>query len=157
VKTKGGKIMGQEDHPLSEFSAIQDIVDKTLDRAFSGFFMPGRVKEKPKGMLPACDLIDRGDRLVLRVEVPGLKRENLDISVDGSSVSLKGEIRHEVEDKEMTHYRSERYYGSFSRLVELPVEVNPDDVDARLKDGILEVTLPKKEVSKARRVEIKIK
>jgi HSP20 family protein len=149
--------MEQEYHPLSEFSAIQDIVEKTLDRAFSGFFAPGRTGVKGRVMLPACDLVDKGDRLVLRAEVPGLKRGNLDISVDGTSVSLKGEIKHEEENVEETRYRTERYYGSFSRVIDLPVEVNPDGVDAVLKDGVLELTLPKKEVSKAKRVEIKIK
>ena len=150
--------MEKKYHPLAEFSKIEDIVNRTLDRTLSGGFFPERWRKLVgEEIIPACDLIDRGNHLLLRAEVPGLKKENLEISVDETSISLKGEITQSNEEKGETYYRSERTYGSFSRVIDLPAEVNPNQVDASLIDGILEVKLPKKKSSKAKKVEIKVK
>jgi len=150
--------MDRKYRPLAEFSKVEDIVNRTLDRALSGGLFPERLKRwGNEEIIPACDLIDRGDHLLLRAEVPGLKKEDMEISVDDTSVSLKGEIKQSKEEKGKTYYRSERTYGFFSRVIDLPAEVNPNQADANLSDGILEVKLPKKKSTKAKRVEIKIK
>ncbi|MDI6840387.1 MAG: Hsp20/alpha crystallin family protein [bacterium] len=149
--------MDRKYHPLTEFRGVEDIVDRTLWRFFSDFF-PGRWRRPwAEEIAPACDLIDRGDHLLLRAEVPGLKKEDLEISVDESSISLKGEIKKSTEEKGETYYRSERSYGSFSRSITFPTEIDSSKTDATLKDGILEVKLPKKKEKIAKKVEIKIK
>lgn len=150
--------MEKKYRPFEEIARIEDIVDRTLARAFIDFPFPRRWKVgREERLLPTCDLIDKGEYLLLRAEVPGLTREKLDISVDEVSISISGEIKREKEEESSTYYRSERYYGEFSRVIDLPTEVNPNAVDATLKEGILEVKLPKKRISKARRVDIQIK
>ncbi len=150
--------MERKNHPLTEFSRIEDVVNQTLDRALSGSFFSDRLNQcKIEKIIPTCDIIDQGNYLLLRAEVPGLKKENLKISVDETSISLKGELLQNKETEGEIYYRSERTYGSFSRIIDLPIEVNPDQVDAALNEGILEVKLPKKKSSKAKKVEIEIK
>jgi len=149
--------MNKKYYPLSEFSGVEDIVDRTIDRVFSDFFpLKRRHLATTKAWIPACDLIDKGDYLLVKAEVPGLKNEDLNISVDENSITLEGEVKHCIEEKSETYYRSERRYGSFSRAINLPVEINPNKVNATLKDGVLEVKLPKKQARKAKKIEIKI-
>jgi HSP20 family protein len=140
-----------------EFPRIEDIVEKTMERAFGEFFpfSPRRWRRSIREEFPLCDLIDKGDYLLLRAEVPGLKKEDIEISVNNTSINLKGEIKREKEAKGETYYRSERYFGSFSRIIDLPIDVNPDNVEATLRDGVLEVKLPKRKASRAKRIEIK--
>ncbi|MCK4353116.1 Hsp20/alpha crystallin family protein [candidate division WOR-3 bacterium] len=144
-------------HPLTDFSGIDDIVNRTIERFFSDFF-PMRFKRPvSKELCPACDLIDYEDHLFLRAEVPGLNHEDLNISASKNSITLKGELKQRKEEKGETYYQSERSYGAFLRTIDLPTEIEPNKIDAVLKDGILEVKLPKKKTQIAKKIEIKIK
>jgi len=142
---------------FKEFTGLDNIVNKAIERAFSGSFLPHKLWKERDEILPACDLIDKGEYLLLRIEVPGLKKEDIEISVDETSIGFKGEVKKEQEEKDETYYRSERYYGGFAGAINLPVEINPSNVDAILTDGILEIKLPKKKVHKAKKIEIQVK
>ncbi len=101
---------------------------------------------------PPLDIIDRGDFLIVRALVPGLPKECLDISVEASHLFLRG--RRPLEEENGAYFRHERALGSFERTVALPVAVNPDQTHAHLENGILELTLPKLEPIRPRRVEV---
>jgi HSP20 family protein len=105
---------------------------------------------------PAIDLIDKKDSLILRSEMPGVKKENLKVSVNENSISISGKIEQERKTKEEDYYFCERGCSSWQRTLSLPVKVKPEKAKANYKDGLLEITLPKTEEAKAKAKEIKI-
>jgi len=104
--------------------------------------------------MPSVDVIDRDDEVVVRAEIPGYKKEEIDISVSDRSLTIKGETKKEEKEEKGDYYRAEISRGSFSRSLTLPAEVDGDKVKAAMKDGMLEVTLPK--VAKSKRHSVKI-
>ncbi len=108
-------------------------------------------------LMPPIEMFDKKGKLVIRAEIPGIKPEDIDISVDDSMLTIKGERKSESEVKEKDYHRSEMSYGSFSRSVALPAKVHPDKVDANYDDGILEITLSKMSEPKRRKVAVKAK
>lgn len=104
---------------------------------------------------PALDLYEDKDALVLRAELPGLKKEDIDISLHENVVSISGERRNEKKYEGGETSREERFFGRFTRSLKLPKSVDPAGVKAVYKDGVLTVTLPKAEEAKPRQIEIK--
>jgi len=141
--------------PDWEIEPFEDAFDKMVDRFFRGYPFRGTLKPF-KEWRPAVDLIERKDHFLLRANLPGITKEDIEISVSDDYISLSGEIKKEMEEKKDNYYRTERYSGSFARTIPLPKEVDTNKVDATLRDGILEVKLPKKKVSKTKKVSIKI-
>jgi HSP20 family protein len=105
---------------------------------------------------PKIDVFERDNRLVTRVDLPGMKKEDVSVEVTDGHLALSGERKHEKEEKKDNFYRSEREYGSFYRAVPLPDGVKLDDVKATFSDGVLEVSvpLPAKPESTVRKVQI---
>jgi HSP20 family protein len=105
---------------------------------------------------PAVDVFQRGTDLVLRADLPGLAKEDVEVTVNEDSVTIRGERRHEREEEREGVYRSERSYGSFSRVVPLPEGTITDSAKATFRDGVLEVVMqaPGREVKRGRRIEI---
>ncbi len=105
---------------------------------------------------PKIDVYQTETDVVLKAEIPGVSKEDLNIYIDDNSIRLSGETKRDEEFKDDNVYRSERYYGSFSRTVPLPMEVKSDKAKAEYKDGILKITVPKAEPGKikGRRLEI---
>lgn len=146
-------------HPLAEISKIEDMFDRYLNQFFRDFF-PKRMARGELARVewtPAIDIVDKGTHFLLRSELPGLKREDISISVTTDSIDISGETKRSEEEKKENYYKCERYYGSFSRSLQIPADVVPDKVEASLKDGILEVKLPKKEVKKVKAIDVKVK
>jgi HSP20 family protein len=106
---------------------------------------------------PAVDILETENELVLRADLPDVKLEDIDIRVENQTLSLKGERRFEKEESVKGYHRIERSYGSFVRTFTLPPTVDPDHVSAEYKNGVLTVTLPKKEAAKPRQVKVEIK
>ena len=106
--------------------------------------------------VPAVDLYEGKEEVVLKAEVPGLSKEDLKIDLTDSMVTISGEKKKEEELKEEAYTYSERSYGAFSRSLQLPCAVKADKVKATFKNGILEVKLPKTEEAKKRHVTVKI-
>jgi HSP20 family protein len=117
---------------------------RTLERPFSAF-----------QMWPPIDIAEKDTEITIRAEVPGCKPEDIDISVHGDTLTIRGEKKENKEEKGREYYHSESVYGSFQRDVELPAEVNPERVEAVYKDGVLSVTLPKAEKSKPVKIQVK--
>ena len=119
-----------------------------------------RLGEKGNGgalWAPAVDIIDEKDHIRVRADLPGMKKEEIEVSVDNDTLTIRGEKREEKEIKEKDYVRSERYYGAFHRSFTLPAGVDPQKVNAGYKDGVLEITLPKREDAKPKQIKVDIK
>jgi HSP20 family protein len=90
---------------------------------------------------PQVDVFQRGDQIVVRADLPGLKKEDVSIEIDQNTLTIRGERRQELEDRNEGFYRSERSYGTFQRSIALPEGVTPDDAQASFNDGVLEITV----------------
>jgi len=106
---------------------------------------------------PAVDILETEDELVLRAELPGMKAEDVDIRIENSTLTLRGERKFEAKEDKVNFHRRERIYGAFSRSFTLPSTVEQEKVTAEFKDGILQLSLPKKEETKPRQITIKVK
>lgn len=129
---------------------------RQMDRLFSDFFpeVPNGFPALAEGAL-LVDLAETPESVVVKAEVPGIELKDLDISIVGETLYIKGEKKEEKEEKGKTWHRVERSYGAFARAVTLPAPVKQDKIEATVKDGVLTVTLPKAEEAKARKIAIK--
>jgi len=103
------------------------------------------------------DVYEDKDNFVLRAEMPGMRKEDIDISLHDGLVTISGERKEETKKQESDVYRSERFFGRFQRSFALPTSVNAEKVAASYKDGILTVTLPKAEEAKPKQIPINVK
>ncbi len=140
----------QQGAPLARF---QDEMGDLFSRFFEDWPLAGLSGTGTS--FPALDIAERGDAVVVQAEIPGMNREDLDISVQDNHLTLSGEKKESEEHTEGQYYHSERRYGTFRREIPLPAGVDADKVEATYRDGILTVTLPKSEEAKPRRIEIK--
>jgi HSP20 family protein len=106
---------------------------------------------------PSVDVYHDKDNVIVTAEVPGLAEKDVELSITGNTITLKGEKKQESEVKEESYQRVERSYGSFQRVIDLPVEVNAEKAKAKLANGVLTVTLPKSEAVKPKQISIDIK
>lgn len=132
-----------------------------LDRAFDDWPLARRPSFSPTGAAqagwtPRIDVFERDNRLVTRVDLPGMKKEDVSVEVGDGQLALSGERKRETEEKKDNLYRSEREYGSFYRAVPLPEGIKVEDIKATFADGVLEVSvpLPVRTEPSARRIEI---
>jgi len=132
-------------------------VAKTLeemDRVFDGIGRPLGLRSVPRGTFPPLNVYEQDDAVVVTAEVPGVKLEELDVTVLGDAVTLKGQ-RQEEPSNDKPLYRRERATGTFARTVTLPASIDPDSVRAEYRDGVLRIRQTKAEQAKARKIEIK--
>ncbi|HMB15601.1 MAG TPA: Hsp20/alpha crystallin family protein [Pelovirga sp.] len=106
---------------------------------------------------PRVDISETDKEFTIKADVPGVKREDVKISIEDQVLSIRGESHQEKEDKSEKMHRVERFYGSFSRSFTLPENVDIEKIDASFKDGLLSLVIPKIEVAKPKSVEVKIK
>lgn len=104
---------------------------------------------------PSVDIYENKDQIVLEAELPGMKREDFDLSVENNIITLRGERHFLKKDETDNYHRVERAYGSFTRSFTLPNTVSGEGASADYRNGVLRVTLPKREETKARRIEVK--
>jgi HSP20 family protein len=121
----------------------------------SGGLSRGLFREPAAGVFPLMNVTEDKNNYYVRAELPGLKADELDISVTGDTVSISGERKLPVEDEKAQYHRREREAGRFSRIVSLPAQVDTDKVEARSIDGVLTVVLPKAEVTKPKQIAVK--
>lgn len=107
-----------------------------------------------EGKMPRVDVVDRDNEVIVKAEVPGVDKKDLDISLTENTVSIKGSTSHEEKEEKGDYYHCEISHGSFSRVVSLPAEVDAEKASSKFKDGVLELTLPK--VKKSKRHTIKV-
>jgi HSP20 family protein len=131
---------------------------REMDRLWHSFFeeRPRRKTEELGEWGPSLDLSETKNDLVVKAEIPGIDPKDIDISLSNDILTIKGEKKQEKEEKEENYHFIERSYGSFSRSIRLPREVQSDKIDASYKNGVLKVTLPKSEEAKKREIKIKV-
>ncbi len=139
--------------PFREVSRLR----REMDRLWEDFFGAGPRALRPWGeeWVPAVDVAEAADKVTVKAEVPGLDPKEIDISLVGDLLTIKGEKKSEREEKKENYHLVERSYGSFSRAIRLPAAVDADKIEARYDKGVLTVTCPKKEGVKPKAIEIK--
>ena len=137
--------------PFRELPALREEMDKLWNR-----FLGEKKFMEPFGRswAPSLDVSETKDNIVVKAEIPGMEAKDIDISFSGGALTLKGEKKQEKEEGDENCHFTERSYGTFSRSIQLPQEVQTDKIKAGYKDGVLTVTLPKTEQAKAREVKI---
>lgn len=146
--------------PGGEFREMERVMDEMMRRPLLGWRRPltwWRVPTEEVGWVPAVEVYEKADKFIVRAELPGMKREEFDVSVVGDTLTISGERKAESEVKDEDYYRCELCYGKFSRSIGLPAAVDPAKVEANCENGILEITLPKVEAAKPKKVEVKVK
>lgn len=134
--------------PLQEFETLR----RQMDQLFDEF--TGAERQSTTSWQPAIELQDTQDNLILRAEIPGVEGKDIDVQVTREAVAISGERRFEKKTQDKGFFRSEFRYGSFQRVLPLPVPIQHEQVKADFKNGILTLTLPK--VTEARRTVVKL-
>ena len=127
-----------------------------LDSLFAGISEWPVASQLFGGGTPAMDVLQDKDNVYVKAELPGMKKEEIDVSLHDGVLSISGERKTGEKHKDAETYRAERYVGRFHRALTLPAQVKADAVKANYKDGILTITLPKAEEAKPKQVEIKV-
>jgi len=142
-----------------EWDPFKDLFDlqKEINRLFETSFsrLPQRFISE-ESFAPAIDLYEDENEYVVEAELPGLKQDEIKVSVEDDILTISGEKKREKEVKEGNLYRSERFYGKFERQIVLPQNAEKDNIKASYKNGVLKVVIPKKEEAKSKRVDIKV-
>ncbi len=142
---------------LDIFGDLEDI-QREMNRLFDvSLRQPGKKGNGGTLWAPAVDIIDEKDTIRVRADLPGIKKDEIEVSVNNDTLTIKGEKKEEKEIKEKDYVRSERYYGAFCRSFTLPAGVDPQKVNAGYKDGVLEITLPKREDAKPKQIKVDVK
>jgi HSP20 family protein len=140
--------------PFRELERMRREMDRLWDSFFEG--KPSRKVEEVGEWLPTLDVSETKNDLVVRAEIPGIDPKDIDISLTNDILTIKGERKQEKEEKEENYHLIERNYGSFTRTIRLPREVQSERISASYKNGILKVTLPKSEEAKKKEIKIKV-
>lgn len=136
--------------PFGGLTPFRREIDDLLER-FLGERAPIESRE---GWVPALDVLETKNAVVVNVEIPGMETKDIDISLSGDLLIIKGEKKQEKEEKDENYYRVERSYGSFSRSIRVSVDVKSDEIQANYKNGTLKITLPKKEEIKPKTIKV---
>ena len=140
-------------HPFVDFQSDMNRARDEMDRLFGRY--TGRRFPLAASSYPLLNISEDDDRVYVEAELPGMEMNDLDILVQGNQLSIKGQ-RPEPSSEDKTWHRQERGNGKFSRLVELPFDLDQTKVEAQFRNGVLTITLPKREESKPRRIEVKV-
>lgn len=136
--------------PLHEMENFQ----QEMDRLFGWAFGRGGESFLDGAWSPAVDVVQQDDHYQVRVDLPGMKRDDIDVTIHGNTLTISGEKKRQSETKEENLYRAERYYGKFSRSLTLPTAVDAEKIAATYRDGVLEIKVPKTEEARARMIKI---
>jgi HSP20 family protein len=138
--------------PFRDLRTLQDEVNRLFSTNLSRAFGDEGIARGAWN--PSVDIYENKDHIVLEAELPGMNREDFDLTVENNVITLRGERRFEKKDDSDNYHRVERSYGSFTRSFTLPQTVSAEGAQAEYRNGVLRVTLPKREEVKARRIEI---
>lgn len=140
--------------PLRELAPFRREMDNLLRRFFGESPLAGTLTEE---WLPAMDVSETEDSILVKAELPGLEVKDIEVSLLGDRLIIKGEKKREEEKKGEHFHSTERYYGTFQRSFRLPATVNTEKIEAKFDKGVLTVTLPKTEEAKTKEIKIKVK
>ncbi|HTJ00778.1 MAG TPA: Hsp20/alpha crystallin family protein [Dongiaceae bacterium] len=135
---------------LRRLSDWQDEVDRLFEAPLA------RTAQVFGGWAPALDLYEDKDSFIIKAELPGVKKEDVKVSLENGTLTISGERESEVKAEEAEAHHVERYFGRFQRSLSLPTTVAADKVKAQYKDGVLTVTLPKTEAAKPKQIDVSV-
>ena len=142
-------------HPFEDIEKMRSEMDRLLDTFLFGVPQRGDFEEEAE-WLPAVDVAETKNEIVVNVEIPGMDPKEFDISLKEGTLTIKGEKKQERVEGEENYHLVERRYGAFTRSILLPQEVESDKISASYKNGVLTVTLPKSEGAKKREIKIEV-
>jgi HSP20 family protein len=140
--------------PFREISSMRETMDRLFDEGFS---RPLTAALWDAAAMPAMDLYQTADSVVVKMAVPGVQPEDIQVSAANGVLTIRGEVKEEKEEKEKTYHLRERRYGAFSRSVALPIQANADKAEAEFDNGVLTLTIPKAEEAKPKAITVKSK
>lgn len=151
---KGISVRREEESP---FAILRRDIDSVFDNFYRGFNMEP-FESRFGAFSPNVDVTENDKEIKVSAELPGMDEKDIDISLNRDTLTIRGEKKEEKEQKGKDFYRMERSYGSFSRTIPLPAEVETDKIEAQLKKGVLTVTLPKsaKAVEETKKISVKV-
>lgn len=159
------KVVGKESREVGRpFAPFTSSLEEFMENIFPGRWMEPMNWRRPlladldvkmEVQWPRVDIIDRENELFVRADLPGVKKEGLELTVTDDSLHLRAETKSKKVEDEESYYRCETHMGAFERFIPLPVDVDSEHVKAELKDGVLEVKMPKRKIVKRHQVQIK--
>ena len=135
--------------PLRELARLENEINKFLKE-----FVPQEVTTEVVAWKPRVDVYEKDNNIIIEAEVPGAKKEDIEVKVKDNAVVIRGEVKKEEEKKEENYYRSERFYGKFERIIPLPADVKVEEAKAEYQDGVLKLTIPKATSEKEIKIEV---
>jgi HSP20 family protein len=150
---------GRELIPWRAFRELEEM-ERRFEEAFGRPLLPmvwRRLPTEERGWAPAIEVFEKEDKFVVKAELPGMKEEDIGVSVVGDTLTIKGERKAESEVKEEDYYCCERSYGSFFRSIAIPSNVDTKKIEASYENGVLEVSLPKTPEVKPKKISVSVK
>jgi HSP20 family protein len=138
---------------FGRLSSLRDELDRLFESPWTELAYTSQLLS---GWTPALDIHEDKDNFIVRAELPGMRREDIGVSLHDGALSLSGERKMEKKFEEAEVYRTERFFGKFQRTVSLPAAVAADKVKAQYKDGVLTITLPKTEEAKPKQIDVNV-
>lgn len=138
--------------PLSDLVNARSDFDRFLDR-----FLGVHPDFQETSWMPAVDIAEVDGHLEIKAEIPGMKKEDIKVTVKNGYLMISGEKKQEKEEKDQSYHRVERYYGQFCRSIALPSDVEADKVKAEYKDGVLNIEIPKPDSMKSKNIDVQVK
>jgi HSP20 family protein len=138
---------------IGRLSDLRDDIDRLFESPLTELT---RTSQLLSGWNPALDVYEERDHFTVKAELPGMKKEDIEVSFHDGSLSISGERKTETKHEDAEVYRSERFFGRFQRTVSLPAAVAADQVKAAYKDGVLTITLPKTEEAKPKHIDVTV-
>lgn len=144
--------------PFRDLLSLQERMNKLFDESYRGVARTGSEDDWALGgtWAPAVDIYEQGSDIVLKAELPGVDPKNVDVRLENNTLTLRGERRFDNEVKRESYHRIERSYGAFSRSFTLPSVVDQTHIKAEFREGVLRVTMPKREEAKPKQIAINI-
>lgn len=137
--------------PKNQTLSLRDAMGRLFDESFWG---PSEFFETDESFFPKADMIEREKEIEVKVDVPGIDPKKIEIEADENSLTLSGKTEEEEEKEDKKFYKYERNYGEFRRDFALPSRIDPENISAKAKDGVLTITLPKTSEEKKKKIEV---
>lgn len=138
-------------HDLSNVNRPIERLQREMNRLLADF---GRTEAPFHGLFPPVNVTEDGENLYIRAELPGIQPEDMDLSVESETVTLRGERKKAQTSENVSYHRREREVGRFRRIISLPIRIDADSASALFKNGVLEITLPKAKEAKPRKIQV---
>jgi len=145
--------------PFREFSDLRREMDSLFDEFFGRRTLPSRMV-KPSATsgtyFPPLDVYERGDEIVIKAGVPGVRKEDIEVTILNNTLTIKGQRSKDTEVREEDYHYLEQHYGSFSRSIAFPTDLDPEGMKATCKDGVLEIVIPKSKRREPKEIEVRV-